>query len=187
MQSGTCGKNLIWAFDDGTLKICGEGEMENFSDDRKAPWDKFKFNSIKKIIVEDGATSIGDEAFSRCYLLTCVVISNSVVSLGDGAFSFCFDLISITIPDKVQFIGSRAFQRCAKLKSLEIPASVKKIGYWAFEGCSGLTKIKIPANVTGIGWQVFKGCTNLEEIFYKPGFGFEESLSQGNHAELIPY
>ena len=35
-------------------------------------------------------TTIGTNAFARCYSLTSVTIPNSVTGIGDGAFEFCY-------------------------------------------------------------------------------------------------
>lgn len=42
-----------------------------------------------------------------------VVIPNSVTSIGDWAFSHCSRLTSITIPDSVTSIGGGAFHNCS--------------------------------------------------------------------------
>jgi len=188
MKRGMCGDNLFWTLDDdGTLTIDGTGVMYNFTDKLQTPWHEFKLSAIKKVVINDGATSIGDEAFSRCYGLTSVEIPASVYSIGNKAFFACFDLAAVNVPSGVMKINNQTFQRCTSLTSFKIPSHVRAIGYWAFEGCSGLTEIKIPAAVTSIGWQSFDGCINLEKIFYKAGRGFEEDLSVGNPAQLIPY
>ena len=59
-ESGTCGENLTWVLDNGTLTISGIGEMMDYSLS-KSP---FSYNyDIKNIVIEDGVTSIGDDAF----------------------------------------------------------------------------------------------------------------------------
>ena len=57
-------------------------------------------------------TSIGDDAFCYCSVLTSVTIPNSVTSIGSSAFESCSGLTSITIPNSVTSIGSSAFYRC---------------------------------------------------------------------------
>ncbi len=47
------------------------------------------FNGIKKVIIPDGVTEIGQEAFVGYPELTDVTISNSVTKIGEGAFSGC--------------------------------------------------------------------------------------------------
>lgn len=91
VKSGICGDNLTWVLnDEGTLNISGTGDMTNVS------WDSEK-ESIKKVIIENGVTSIGYNAFSDCKGLTSITIPNSVTSIGNGVFCFCSGLTEITI------------------------------------------------------------------------------------------
>lgn len=48
-----------------------------------------KDNNIKKIVIPEGVTSIGDRAFMNCSGLTLIEIPNSVTCIGNSAFSNC--------------------------------------------------------------------------------------------------
>ena len=100
--------------------------------------DAFANNKITSIIIPDGVTSIGDYAFSGCYILASVSIPNSVTSIGVSAFQICYTLASVTIPDSVISIGMLAFKGCSKLTSITIPESVTHIGTSLFDGCTKL-------------------------------------------------
>ena len=91
--------------------------------------------------IPDGVTTIGDEAFFECYLLTSIEIPASVTTIGDEAFFECCLLTSIEIPASVTSIGNYAFSWCKSLTSIEIPASVTSIGKYAFEDCTSLYKV----------------------------------------------
>ena len=88
----------------------------------------------------------------------------SVTSIGDEAFSRCWRLTSITIPNSVTSIGWKAFYGCSGLTSIEIPNSVTSIGRYTFYNCSGLTSITIPNSVTSIGEKAFSGCNGLTAV-----------------------
>lgn len=75
--SGTCGENLTWTLEDGVLTISGSGAMEFWS---SPPWYN-SHNSITKVQIEAGVTSIGEGAFNDCSSLTGVSIPNSVTSV----------------------------------------------------------------------------------------------------------
>ena len=102
-----------------------------------------------------------------------VVIPNGVTSIGDNAFRYCEKLTSVEIPEGVISIGARAFQLCSKLKSVVIPQSVRSIGVEAFKLCSKLTNVEIPEGVTYIGEGAFYGCGILErkDLIDEKGFG----------------
>ncbi|MDY4513050.1 MAG: leucine-rich repeat domain-containing protein [Paludibacteraceae bacterium] len=107
--------------------------------------------------IQEGVTSIGEEAFYCCFGLTSVTIPNSVTSIGKEAFYLCRRLTSVTIPNSVTSIGKEAFYRCRRLTSVTIPNSVTSIGNGAFEFCSGLTSVTIGNSVTSIGAFAFHG------------------------------
>ena len=109
-------------------------------------------------------TSIGNEAFRNCSVLTSISIPNSVTSIGDFVFSGCSGLTSITIPNSITSIGDYAFENCSGLTSITIPNSVTSIGDFVFSWCSGLTSITIPNSVTSIGLRTFEYCGGLTSI-----------------------
>ena len=116
------------------------------------------------VIVKDGVTEIGYQAFEECSGLTSITLPKSVTKIGNCAFSGCSGLTSITIPESVTEIGDSAFSYCSDLTSITLPKNVTKIGSKAFSRCSGLTSITLPDSVTEIGAGVFAACSNLESI-----------------------
>ena len=161
-NSGTCGPDLRWLLtDNGVLVITGKGKMNDYSFDNRSPWSK---SDIKRIIIGDGVTTIGEAAFGGCRSLTSVTIPNSVTKIGESAFEDCSSLTSVNIPNSVTTIKSEAFGFCSALTSVNIPNSVTTIENWAFRGCSALTSVNIPNSVTTIGWYAFSECTNLQKV-----------------------
>ena len=158
VDSGTCGSNLTYTLDsNGVLTISGTGDMQNSS----FGWDK---DLIKSVVINDGVTSIGSEAFKNCTNLTSITIPDGVTSIGDYAFYGCDSLISATIGDSVMSIGKYAFCNCTGLTDITIPNNVTSIDWGAFSGCTSLTSITIPDSVTSIGNSAFYYCTKLTEI-----------------------
>ena len=121
-------------------------------------------SSLTSITIPNSVVSIGSYAFSGCYRLTNITIPNSVASIGDWAFYDCSSLISITIPNSVVSIGDCAFCRCSSLASVTIPDSVTSIGNHAFEDCSSLKRVAIPNSVICVGSRAFFGCTSLTSV-----------------------
>ena len=102
VDSGTCGDNLTWTLDDeGTLTISGTGEMEDY--DALTPWYSNR-TIIKKVVISDGVTTIGNYAFMNCTSLESITIPNNVISVGTGAFGYSSGnsacLKSITVLNK---------------------------------------------------------------------------------------
>lgn len=107
------------------------------------------------VVIPDGVTSIGNNAFVGCLGLTSVDIPNTVTSIGNDAFKNCSGLASVGIPNFVNSIGSNAFYGCSGLTSVDIPSSVSSIGSGAFYGCTNLAAItihKAEGSITGAPW-----------------------------------
>lgn len=141
---------------------------------------------VNHLVIPDGVTSIGANAFAGCYSwLTSVTIPNSVTSIGDYAFydarlksitipngvtsiGRCAfgdnSFASLTIPDSVTSIGEKAFWRCEQLTTVTLPNSITSIGEEAFYWCRSLTSITIPDRVTRIGPKAFYHCLGLSSI-----------------------
>ena len=170
-NSGTTG-DCTWTLDDnGVLTISGNGKMGDYdSYSSKAPWG----TAIKKVVIENGVTRIGDSAFYHCTGLTSVTIPNSVTSIGDTAFYRCTGLTSITVSKGNAVYDSR--NNCNAIiktetnelivgcKNTVIPDSVTSIGDSAFYRCTGLTSVTIPDSVTRIDDDAFYECTGLTSV-----------------------
>ena len=135
--------NLTWTLTaDGTLTISGTGAMKDYDyDNNRSP--VYGNSSVKKVVIEDGVTSIGNSAFDNCRRLTDITIPKSVTSIGNYAFYNCSSLTSITIPDSVTSIGDYAFFYCYQLTSITLSDSVTSIGNSAFSNCGSLTTISL--------------------------------------------
>ena len=121
-KSGTCGPDLRWHLtDNGVLTISGKGDMYNYSNDHRAPWYGY---DIKRIIIGDGITTIGDNVFSDCSSLTSVTIPNSVTTIGGYAFDGCTNLQKVNIGNSVKTIGIAAFNNCTSITQISSEAVV---------------------------------------------------------------
>ena len=111
--SGTCGASLKWNYNTSScvLTISGSGAMKKWSFSDAKPWETYK-KKIKKVIINDGVTSIGDYAFNQHSGITHVTIPTSVKSIGISAFESCTALTELYIPDSVTYIGDGAFCAC---------------------------------------------------------------------------
>ena len=117
-DSGSCGENVTWTLTaDGTLTISGTGAMTDYTYDSRSPWYSCR-TYIKRVVMQQGVTSIGDRAFWDCSGLTSVTIPDGVTSIGGDAFSGCAALTSVTIPGSVTNVGQYAFYNCSSLTDI---------------------------------------------------------------------
>lgn len=152
----------------GTLTFSGEGAMENYQTMHfVAPWKKIS-NQIKKIVIENGVTSIGSNAFYQCSDMQATLDlsdAKALTSIGNNAFYGCKKLTgSLEIPDSVTKIGAEAFRDCNNLSgNFELPKGLQSVGNAAFCNCYNLTGgLKLPDTVTSIGTGAFYNCAKLD-------------------------
>ncbi|MEE0393783.1 MAG: leucine-rich repeat protein [Ruminococcus sp.] len=156
--------NLTWKlYEDGTLNISGTGAMKNYGySNNRSP--VFWNTDVTSIVIEEGVTSIGNEAFHLCRNLISITIPKTLKSIGNNAFYDCTSLTSVTIPGNVESIGESAFYYCDNLTDVTLQDGVKSIGDAAFIWCNNLTNIVLPNSMTSIGYYAFKDCTSLTSI-----------------------
>ena len=102
--------DLMWSYSEQThtLAISGNGAMSDYtvSLSGAAPWYNYPFTSV---VIEDGVTYIGENAFCGASSLAHVSIADSVTSIGKQAFYKCPNLLEVAVPGSVAEIGERAF------------------------------------------------------------------------------
>ena len=117
-----------------------------------------RWRDLKEVVIEEGVTEIGVDAFSVCTSLETVTLPESLQKIGEKAFSYCTSLKTINIPASVNVIGPKAFFFCKSLTSIDIPEGVTEISYATFGYAENLTAVNIPASVTRIGDFAFQNC-----------------------------
>ena len=91
---GACGENVDWVMTaGGTLTISGTGAMADCKWN-SAPWAR-ACSEITSIVIGDGVTSIGNNAFQYCSSLTGAAIPGSVTAIGSSVFYGCDALTDI--------------------------------------------------------------------------------------------
>ena len=155
-QTGSCGKDLQYSFDDrtGVLTISGSGRMNDYTATNQ-PWHNF---AIKNIIIENGCKSVGSNAFHKLkYMVGDIDLPNSIEEIGD--YAFCGSLIKeLSVPMHIVKIGNYAFSDCSYLKSVNFAGcdALEEIGESAFYSCPIKTNyLTIPKNVKKIGAYAF--------------------------------
>ena len=166
LQQGSCGENTKWKFSeaDSVLTISGRGKMNDYNS-LKEPWSELR-TIIKKIVIMDGVTYIGKNAFSGCITFDTISIPSSVTIIGERAFSGCTNLRNVNIPNGVTKICDRAFSACDELMNISLPSTLDTIETCAFCYSKKVMTINIPNSVRYIGQSAFAGCSALNSIVF---------------------
>ena len=170
---GTCGEAVTWALNpNGVLTVSGQGAMEDDHDSynvTSAPWGVYA-DQIQTVVIEEGVTYIGAEAFYGLKKLTSLVMADTVEEVGYHAFCNCYNLASIQWSAGLKVIRQVAFGSCNGLTEVILPEGLITVEASAFASCEGLQTVVIPSTVTdlcgdlGIHNDAFAWCDNLSEF-----------------------
>ncbi|HAJ96447.1 MAG TPA: hypothetical protein DCO72_01750 [Ruminococcus sp.] len=116
------------------------------------------------VIIPEGVTEIGVQAFVQNNTMVSVEIPDSVNIIHQEAFLLCKKLVSVKMPKTLKFLEQGAFRRCECLQSLHIPDGITEIQGGMFGECQSLVSVTIPDSVKSISDRAFSGCCSLEGI-----------------------
>ena len=168
LGSGYCGMEegvdeVYWKYSmDHVLTIYGTGRMADYSF-FDYPWEEWDVE-ITKIVVSDGVTYIGNQAFFNLTKVTDVVLPDTLVATGTQCFGTCESLTEIVLPDSLKELGGSAFSTCGKLQKVILPDGLEKIGFGAFASCTSLKEIELPEGLLELGGSAFSQCSSLVKI-----------------------
>ena len=145
VAEGLCGDDLGWSLDSsGRLCVFGTGPMWDYEwtgqERTNAPWVDH-LEQIRSLVLEEGVSTIGNEAFDGCTNLTEAQLPESLLTIGEYAFQSC-GLTEINLPSRLVRTGNYAFYDCSALASVGIPAGIEKISNGCFYKCGALQEIR---------------------------------------------
>ena len=121
---------------------------------------------LKKVVVEDGTTTVPNYICAGCEDITEVYFPDTLTSLGSRSFTGMQGLEEVTI--KSDIVRSNTTLPCFEntgIKTITFTSGVTKIPRYMFEnGCSKATTINLPDTLTEIGASAFSGCTSLTAL-----------------------
>ena len=156
--SGKIGNNIEWTLSDGVLRLSGRGKMDDHYSFN------LRFDKVTKIIVGNGITSVGIDAFSYFLNVTEIELADTVETIRENAFRECVSLEKIKLPEELETIGDRAFADCISLSQIEFPKELEKIGESAFAFCESLETVRLFDEIERIDSEAFAYCTSLKDI-----------------------
>jgi len=188
VATGIWGNNLTWTFSNkGVLTVSGVGPMA----EEDCP--QFGPGAVKKIVIQDGVTSICPLEGSSYDSVASVTVGKDVVQIPwtiRTAF-FVSDENPTYSSDEngILFNKDKTVLLCVPEDmegSYAIPATVKTIGDNAFSTCS-LSSVIVYDNVIEIGKDAFADCLDLNLYLQNPDWlcGENHPVSFGPHSGNI--
>ena len=169
-DGGMCGPSLYWSYDAGTrtLTVSGSGNMYDYTHDSLSygayPW-KEASAYIRRLVVEEGCTKIGSNAFVRCTALSDVTLpKESLAYIGEAAFSYCLSLVSFTVPDSVRAMGDGVFQSCLYIRGISFGKGLSVVPDNTCSGNGELSYVRLSETCKSVGNRAFYNCTALRDI-----------------------
>ena len=167
--------NDVWVtFDDstGTATISGTGDMWDYYENGYDYTNKYQnpfigISGIKKIIVENGVTTIGNyllQGYNNKDSIEEVRIEGNITKIGNYAFDNCSNLAKINFKEGINEIGRYAFENCEKLETVVLPDTVKTLGKYCFSRCYALSKLSLSNSLKDIPERAFLYCQNIDGV-----------------------
>ena len=157
-KSGTYGENITWTFDDstGTLTFSGSGDMADTPAGEFTPWEKNFRTEVKHIIINDGITNIGMNAFYTIEKAVDIHIPQSVTVIKDGALKGCESIEELRLPNGLKSIGSGAFWLMTSCKKFSIEQPKSGTSFWTKDGVlfNGSTLLYYPQSKADISYVI---------------------------------
>lgn len=182
-----------------TLTITGTGAMPDFDfpNGNLAPWWNYEAlgmnaiseidfdikGNLKRVIIGDGVTNVGDYALFCLPAATQITLPESVTSIGRYGIALCSKLngislpravtaigdfglagnsfTAVSLPDGLQALGRGTFDACASLSGMTLPAAITAVPDKCFNDCTKLLTVDYKGEVTAIGERAFEGCKSL--------------------------
>ena len=163
--SGTYGENITWNFDGstGTLTFSGSGNMADTPAGEYTPWEKNFRTEVKHIIINEGITNIGMNAFYAIDQAEDISIPQSVTVIKGGALQGCESIKELHLPNNLTNIGTDAFFYMASCKGFYIDEPDSKTAYHTEDGVLFCNQILItyPQGNTRASYRVPYGTEEL--------------------------
>lgn len=162
---GTSGSCMWYSDMFGTLWIVGKGAMADYTSYSNTPWAINKRTPGKRVVVDEGVTTIGSYAFADVNISEVEMPEKSLTKVGDFAFNGS-SISRIWLSESTTSIGVDAFADCKRLKDVDIPKNIVSIDDGAFcDSGISVSELKFGSKLRTIGRYTFKGCSASKLTF----------------------
>ena len=172
--SGTCGENLTWTYENGTVTISGYGPMYDYPSELSIPWYYWLDNGmVDTMVIGSGITGFSLGAFfnygggiDQVYY-EGTLAQWCAIDFPDRFANPTSDTENmyidgqrlegeLVIPEGVTSIGDYAFVCCYDITGITLPEGLEQIGEEAFWWCWSVTSVNLPEGLVSIGKYAFE-------------------------------
>ncbi len=187
-RSNFAGPSVTWSLEEETylnskgneetkmiLTISGLGAMYDFenANDVDLPWySSDNISKITDIVVDEGITHIGMNAFSGLAKAKNISLPSTLVTIGESAFAGDTSMTTFTAPQNLKSIGKNAFKGNTGLTKVYLNEGLISIADAAFYGAYSIKVVLVPSTLETIGVGAFSqgdGKTYTDHGLYKSG------------------
>jgi len=134
-------------------------------------------SSLKKVILPEGVTTIGNDAFNFA-CITEIVLPTTLEIIGNDSFRST-EISTLSLPQGVKTIGMSAFYWCSYLTQLIIPSSVTSIGDYSLPSNNNTTVVLEGATYSLLNYKKFADYTDLNYVSLLLPSVIENSIASG--------
>ncbi len=164
------------------------------------------YHDPEDIIVPDGVTSIGRDAFGSLLhfnvwdyssdpfaehtvneMYFTITLPESVQKIDDYAFAGLCMLTDINIPEGVTEIGDYAFFSCIRLDAAMLGKNMRSVGDYAFFNCKEMNTMTVLSENISFGTMAYGTLINADQCLIDQGHYTEESLTEKISKSGDPY
>ena len=133
-------------------------------------WNFVENTSLKKIVIPESVTEIGENAFRNCAGIEEITFGKNIRRINRNAFRECNGLKKIVFQENEKeievngelrkypvTIESGSFWYCGSLEAVILSSNVTEIGDYAFCGCNSLEELNLPEGVRHLGYEFIIG------------------------------
>ena len=157
-----------------SLTICSQDTIHEYS-----LTNKDTYTTVRKLILEEGVTTVTSYVISKLEGLKEVVLPASLCTIDEYAFAnqngiTCIrawnaeSVPGITLPEGLEEIRRCAFQGYTAIEELTLPSTVRSIYPYAFAGCTNLSDLKLNEGLDCLYGAAFDNCPNLQSEIILP-------------------
>lgn len=123
-------------------------------------------NRTKAVVIPEGVTSIGPQAFYRCEQIPSFSFPSTLKRIEDWGCAVTLGVTEpIVLPEGLEYLGDRAFQICDGIRDAFVLPSGIQLGEGVFDTCQAITTLIIEEGVTELPPDTFTFCTGLTQVY----------------------